>query len=141
MIKTVLVALDGSGHGNRALTAGADLAGKYGAKLLILTVLPDGRVPLELYEYLRTEGLYLGEVTERLLSQAEATAKSCGATNIECQEKEGDPAEAILQVAEDRAADLIVMGSRGLGTVAELLLGSVSQKVIHLAKAPCMIVR
>ena len=54
---------------------------------------------------------------------------------------EGDPASAILAVAKEADADLIVMGRRGLGDLAGLLLGSVSQKVTHLAECACLTVR
>ena len=52
----------------------------------------------------------------------------------------GDPADVILSVADKDGADLIVVGSRGLGEYAELLLGSVSRKILHLAKVPVMVV-
>ena len=54
---------------------------------------------------------------------------------------EGPPADAVLRVADVRQCDLIVMGSRGHGTLASLLLGSVSHRVLAHAKAPVMIVR
>ena len=53
----------------------------------------------------------------------------------------GDPAAAILEVAKGRKADLIVMGSRGLGDLQGLLLGSVSHKVGHLADRTCITVK
>ena len=53
---------------------------------------------------------------------------------------EGLEAESILKVAENCAADLIVMGTRGLGAVKGLLVGSVSRKVIHYASCPVMVV-
>jgi nucleotide-binding universal stress UspA family protein len=54
---------------------------------------------------------------------------------------EGPPADAILRVAETEKHDLIVMGSRGLGLFQELLLGSVSERVLRHAKIPVLIVR
>jgi nucleotide-binding universal stress UspA family protein len=53
----------------------------------------------------------------------------------------GDPAQEIITVAQDRQADLIVVGSRGRGRLAGLLLGSVAQKVISLAHCPVVVVR
>ena len=53
----------------------------------------------------------------------------------------GDPAETIVQYARDKGCDQIVMGTRGLGSVANLLLGSVATKVIHLAEVPVLLVK
>ena len=55
--------------------------------------------------------------------------------------RSGDAAAAILEVAEEEKADLIVIGSRGLGRLKSLLMGSVSQKVAQLAGCTCMTVR
>ena len=65
-----------------------------------------------------------------------ATAK--GAKDVSVNVVLGDPAEQILAVAKDSQADMIVMGNRGHGPLAGLLLGSVAQKVIGLA--PCAVV-
>jgi nucleotide-binding universal stress UspA family protein len=54
---------------------------------------------------------------------------------------EGPPAEAILRVAETRACDLIVVGSRGLGELKAVLLGSVSERVLHHSTVPVLIVK
>lgn len=53
---------------------------------------------------------------------------------------EGPEAESILRAAEKSKADLIVMGTRGLGALKGLLVGSVSRKVIHYASCPVMVV-
>jgi nucleotide-binding universal stress UspA family protein len=54
---------------------------------------------------------------------------------------EGDPAREIVRIAEDRDVDLVVVGARGLGTLERLLLGSVSETVLHHAARPVLIVR
>ena len=54
---------------------------------------------------------------------------------------EGSPAEAIIEVAKTRHSDVIVIGSRGLGRLAGLVLGSTSQKVVSYAPCPVLIVR
>jgi nucleotide-binding universal stress UspA family protein len=66
-----------------------------------------------------------------------------GDTPLEVHEEllEGPPAEAILRVAETRNADLIVMGTRGLGSLRGLLLGSVSSKVVQHAHCAVMLAR
>lgn len=51
----------------------------------------------------------------------------------------GDPAEVIVQYAEDKRCEQIVMGPRGMGTMSNLVLGSVASKVIPLAKAPVLV--
>ena len=53
----------------------------------------------------------------------------------------GDPAAVIAQYAEDKQCEQIVMGSRGMGTVANLVLGSVATKAIHLAKVPVLLIK
>jgi len=55
--------------------------------------------------------------------------------------KKGHPAEVICQVAEEGQFDFVAMGSRGLGGIKELLLGSVSNRVVHCAKCSVLIVR
>lgn len=66
-------------------------------------------------------------------------AKSC--TNVRTYAVDGSPADCILKAEEHEGADMIVMGSRGLGKVADLFLGSVSQKVSHLSKCTCVTVK
>ena len=55
--------------------------------------------------------------------------------------RQGDPAGEIINAAEEHNADLIIMGSRGLGQVGGLILGSVSERVLHGAYGPVLIVR
>lgn len=140
MIKTIVVAIDGSGFANRAVDAGADLAVACGARLILLTVLPETGLPPALREYVGTEGTYVAEALDQLLEQARGQASLRGATDIVCRQEEGNPPATILGVAVDTDADIIVLGRRGLGRIQELLLGSVSHRVAETAPCACMTV-
>lgn len=74
-------------------------------------------------------------ISDKILSDAERLAKEAGAKTLEKLSLSGDPADAIVETARKRGADMIVVGHRGIGPVREMLLGSVSQKILH--QAPC----
>jgi nucleotide-binding universal stress UspA family protein len=79
-------------------------------------------------------------IASLIVDDAEALAKSRGAIKIRRVIMSGDPAAGILATAHDSHARFIVMGKRGLGRLAGLLIGSVSQKVSALADCTCIIV-
>ena len=150
MAEIILVPTDGSDHADKAVAFAGDIAPKYGAAIILLHVLSDpgsGRVPNEIRKLARLEHIWITEHDIRqaganeLLHTAETQARKHGATKIEQVIEEGDPARRVLACAKARGADLIVMGSRGLGDLQGLLLGSVSHKVGHLAKCTCITVR
>lgn len=72
-------------------------------------------------------------LTERRLRLAEDMARKLGAENVTTEFRLGDPAHQIIDLARRSGVDLIVMGRRGLGGLTGLVLGSVSQKVLHHA--------
>lgn len=82
----------------------------------------------------------LKEVGDHILERGEQAAKAKGVQNLEIRLVDEPPARAILAAARSEAADLIVLGSRGLGEVEGLLAGSVSYKVNHAAPCSCMVV-
>ncbi|HKJ95410.1 MAG TPA: universal stress protein [Gammaproteobacteria bacterium] len=83
----------------------------------------------------------LRQIGEQLLADDAATASANGAKVLRRDVVNGDPAQAILQAAESEGADLLVLGSRGLGGIRGYLLGSVSHHVSSHAGISCLTVR
>jgi nucleotide-binding universal stress UspA family protein len=139
MFNKILVAYDGSPHSDRALDTALALA-KYTQSELVLVHAHD-KIPSYLGDPNFQQAVNRAVIAGReLLDTAAKRARAAGVqvmTNV----LEGPPAEAILRVAEAEHCDLIVMGSRGLGQLKGLLLGSVSERVLQHAAIPVMIVR
>jgi len=137
-MQKILAATDGSRGGNRAVIAAVQLAKATGAALSIVTI--GGS---ELRRLARTEG-GMGEALElisnQILDQAKRRAKRIGVSKVKLQTGWGDAAEVIIDTGRREKADVIVVGRRGRGRLAGLLLGSVSQKIASLAPAIVMIV-
>jgi nucleotide-binding universal stress UspA family protein len=81
------------------------------------------------------------EVGELIAEAAEKRAKAKGAKDFTIRVTDGVPAEVILKAADHEGADAIVMGSRGLGNLTGMLMGSVSHKVANHAEATCIAVK
>ncbi|MBL8594928.1 MAG: universal stress protein [Devosia sp.] len=79
-------------------------------------------------------------VSDRILANAQATAEAAGIKGVDTVSAAGDPAREIVAAVKAAGADLVVVGRRGLGGLNELVLGSVSQKVLHHAAADVMVV-
>lgn len=146
-MQRIVAAVDRSEASLRAVDFAADLAARYGAALVLLTVGRDVSGPdpgMEAFaemEHIRdpVPRLELEALRERLDAVRErALAK--GAQTVSVEAVAGDPAEQILQFGKDSGADLIVVGSRGHGQLTGLLLGSVAQKVATLAACPVLVV-
>jgi nucleotide-binding universal stress UspA family protein len=84
---------------------------------------------------------YLQIVGKQILGKAESEAKERGVKNVEKTVMKGDPAEVIINYAKEGDSDMIVIGSRGLGGVKGLMLGSVSSKVCHATDRTCVTVK
>jgi nucleotide-binding universal stress UspA family protein len=80
-------------------------------------------------------------IGDRLMSRARARAQEKGVRQVRTLLEDGDPASTILRLAKGLQADMIVLGSRGLGDAKGLLMGSVSHKVAHLAECTCVSVK
>ena len=138
MFKNILVAFDGSEYSNKALTYAKDLCEKYNATLWLVHVFPHTSDLLGYTDYEKLFSKRKGEGQAILDSALENLDRPSFEVREELQE--GPEAEAILKVAATIQSDIIVMGSRGLGAVRGLLLGSVSRKVLHYAACPVMVV-
>ena len=148
-MERILVGVDGSAPSLRAVQFAADLASKYNAELILLTIVPrlSPEVPPEVERYARVEHIRVPEAqlaftaAENVLGDARREAVAKGATLVSAEPSFGDPSGEIIAAARDRGADLIVVGSRGHGRLVGLLIGSVAQKVVSLAYCPVVVVR
>ncbi len=138
-MRKILVGTDGSRGANRAIVAAAQLAQVTGAELCILTVGANlsGQELKKLGQIEGDIGEALELLSNQLLNQAKKRATQVGAAKIKLRSGSGDPAQVIIEIAQRENADLVVIGRRGRGRLAGLLLGSVSQKIASLA--PCMV--
>ena len=138
MFTNIVLAYDGSEYSQRALQRAKAIAERFEATLWLVHVF---RNPSDLLGYTDYEKLFAKRksAAQTVLDDA---LQELGRTTFTVKEKlqEGNETESILKVAENCKADLIVMGTRGLGTVKGLLVGSVSRKVIHYAECPVMVV-
>ena len=138
MIRRVLVATDNSDSAYRAVETAADLSKRMGAALIIVNV-EQGYFDHNLGPLPTRDGI--GDILEarsrEILLRAKEQAESIGVAQIQTISGLGDAAAFILDVAKREAVDMIVVGKRGRGRLAGLLLGSVSQHVVNLA--PCSV--
>ncbi len=147
MLNNILVATDASPASNRAINLAADLAGKYGATLHLLYAVREMQLPPELKKMAEVEKIagarsdVLDFVGKKILDDAQARAQKKGATKIKSALERGDPATAIMRYGKRRKVDLIVLGTRGLGQVKGMLMGSVSRKVTNLSDISCLVIR
>lgn len=149
MFTKILVAVDGSQHALKAVEIAADLAEKYGAGLTLLTVYKTIRMQESTHSLVRTRTTVEPQITdaelkraaEEVIEEAEKIAHQHDIPKIEGVVKRGQPARTITKTAEEIGADAIVMGSRGLGDVGGLLLGSISHKVSSLSKCSVITVK
>lgn len=143
MVSKILVAVDGSPCGKKALEYAISLAKTYGSKLTAIYVVHK-RVYIAAQEagFKGTEPLKqdMEEQGKRILEEAKGTAQGAG-IEVDTVLVHGLPAEEILKRSEAEKHDMIVVGSRGRTAAKAFFLGSVSDNVSHHAKCPVLIVR
>jgi len=148
MVKKILVATDGSDHARRTIELASDMAVQDGAALYLLHVVSETEIPEEVLKYIRVEKfeepperVYLHKVGEGIIAAAEKEARDKGVEEVQSTVVQGDPAEVIINFGREKGVDMIMLGSRGLGQVKGMLLGSVSNKVCHVADCTCVTVK
>jgi nucleotide-binding universal stress UspA family protein len=140
-MKQILVAVDGSDESQRAARMGSDIAVRFGAQLTLMTVIPPLLAPadnlgFDMAAYLEGQKL----AADKLLTDTETRLEEPG-IEVEHVVADGAPAEVLAKEAKKRGVDLVVIGSRGRGAVARVLLGSVSDRLAHICERPILIVR
>lgn len=147
MIKNILVPTDGSTHAKKAIDYASDLASKYGATVHLMHVISKSEIPEGLDRYMDVERIeepreqVLKKIGDGIIKSGVTEAKGKGMNNVKSSIVIGDPAEKIVEFAKDNGVDMIIMGSRGLGAMKGILLGSVSSKVCHAAGCTCVTVK
>ena len=136
----LLVAVDGSAHATKAVEAAGMLAAAAHAHVVVVHQRSDSAmdhgpaVPSD----------EAADDAQALVDAAMDALRAAGAESVSgrvVRGLKGEEAQAILDVARDEVADIIVVGPRGLGRLAGLLVGSVTDKLVQLADRPVLVVR
>ena len=151
VFSSILVAYDGSEPSKHALHIAARMVKMFRGELIIITVVPTVNIPLfSEYGYMTSTATasqldYLDRIKEsyqQSLGEAEKSIENIyPGIKVEAVLKEGRPSTLIVEEADNRNVALIVMGSRGLGGISGLVLGSTSQKVADRCTKPILIVK
>ena len=148
MISKVLVATDGSQNAREAIAHASDIALKYNATIYLVHVVPKKDIPFEVQRYIQIEGItespeqvYYQKIGEGIIQAGLEEIKEKGIKKVESFLLQGDPADKITEFASERGVDMIVMGSRGLGGIKQMFLGSVSRAVCNVAACTCVTVK
>jgi nucleotide-binding universal stress UspA family protein len=145
MFRSIVVGTDGSETANEAVRQAAELAGQLGARVHLVCVYEpvpssqDGPGDVDLHA---ESGWVLRprEAVDATLASA-AAVFAAGGVEVDLYAQRGDPADAILDVAEERGADLIIVGNRGRTGAKRFLLGSVPNRISHHAPCAVLIIR
>src|SRR3954454_14216785 len=144
MFRSIVVGTDGSDTARQAVRQAIELARAVGARIELVSAyepVSEARlresihVPEDLQWMINPR-----EDVQATLEQAAGEIRAAG-VEVEVFARQGDPADAILDVAEERGSDLIVVGNKGMTGAKRFLLGSVPNKVSHHAPCSVLIIR
>ena len=146
VFSSIIVGTDGSDTAAEAARHAIGLARGVGSNLAIVSayeLASDQRFGSETTQVPRDLQWTVGPRSDvlALLEQAKSEATAAGVVVVETFARQGDAADAILDVAEEQGADLIVVGNKGMTGAKRFLLGSVPNKVSHHAPCSVLIVR
>ena len=141
----MVVGTDGSETASEAVRQAAELAKQVNAKVHLVSAyepVPEGRLREE-RQQVPDDLQWMVNPREDVASTLEEAAGAIreDGVEVEIHAREGDPADAILDVAEETKADVIVVGNKGMTGAARFLLGSVPNKVSHHAPCSVLIIR
>ncbi len=144
-MKKILVATDGSEHSEKTIMETIKLAGSLEADVTVVTVIEEP--PNMPYTYSMSPSDIVKKIKEdykisaqHILENAEKSFKEKGII-VKTVSVNGHPADEICKLANEGKYDLVIIGSRGLGWLQEMFLGSVSNKVAHCAKNHVLIIK
>jgi nucleotide-binding universal stress UspA family protein len=145
MFGSIVVGTDGSGTATQAVREAVDMAKAVGATLeLVSAYAPVSEARLRAERRDAPEDVQWAinprQEVEASLSDAADIAREAG-VKVNTYAREGDPADAILDVAEEQKSDLVILGNKGMTGAKRFLLGSVPDKVSHHAPSSVLIVR
>jgi nucleotide-binding universal stress UspA family protein len=145
MFSSIVVGTDGSETASKAVLQATDLARQVGASVSLVSAyepVSDNRLRSERREVPKDMQWMVNprEDVEATLKEAAEKLEGAG-VKVATYAREGDPADAILDVAEETKADLIVVGNKGMTGTKRFLLGSVPNKVSHHAPCSVLIIR
>jgi nucleotide-binding universal stress UspA family protein len=145
MFKSIVIGTDGSETAGEAVRQATSLAKELGAQVHVVSAYEpvattrlreeSENVPADVEWMISPR-----EDVQAVLDTAAASIRDAG-IEVETYPREGDPADAILDVAEEQKADLIVVGNKGMTGAKRFLLGSVPNKVSHHAPCAVLIIR
>jgi nucleotide-binding universal stress UspA family protein len=145
LFKRIVVGTDGSETAAEAVRHAVGLAKATGASLDVVSAYE----PVSAHRLREESGEIPGDIAHAvgpredvtvILEAAAGPAREAG-VEVQTHPREGDPADAILQVAEETSADLVVVGNKGMTGARRFLLGSVPNKISHHAPCGVYIVR
>ncbi len=145
MFRSIVVGTDGSPTASEAVRQAVELAKEVGARIQLVSAyepvsssrlrVEKTQVPDDLQWMVNPR-----EDVDATLEDAAETVRGAG-VDVETYARQGDPADAILDVAEETGADLVVVGNKGMTGAKRFLLGSVPNKVSHHAPCSVLIIR
>jgi nucleotide-binding universal stress UspA family protein len=145
MFGSIVVGTDGSETANSAVKQAIDLAKAVGASVQLVSAyepVSDSRLRQEQQQAPEDLQWMINprEDVDSTLEDAKTQAEEAG-VEVAIHARQGDPADAILDVAEETNADLIIVGNKGMTGAKRFLLGSVPNKVSHHAPCSVLIIR
>lgn len=146
MFGSIVVGTDGSDTATQAVRQAIELAQAVGARIELVSAyepVTDARLREESIQRVPEDLQWMINPREDVQATLEAAAAEIRAAGVavEVFARQGDPADAILDIAEERGSDLIVIGNKGMTGAKRFLLGSVPNKVSHHAPCSVLIIR